>query len=162
MKRKAADKLFYLVYTDAMTGAYNRNAYEEHIKKLSRKNTQLDNITVIMIKLDDLNEIKYTMGSRSADETVRLTASCIMQTVGEKAYVYRLSEDEFICISGSNVLPYIAELHDLISFESRDKKMLLNVLIGYMRFDNKKHKNISELIKDCDRQLMKARRRTKI
>ncbi len=160
MKRKAADKLFYLVYTDIMTGAYNRNAYEEHIRKLSRRNTQLDNITVVTVKLDDLNEIKYTLGSRTADEAVRLTAGCIMATVGEKADVYRLEEDEFLCISDSNILSYISELHDSVGFESRAKKIPLNILIGYMRFDNKKHKNISELIKDCDRQLIKARGRT--
>lgn len=159
MKQKAADKLFYLAYTDIMTGTHNRDAYEEYIKKLGKKDIRLDNMSVIELQLDNLNEIKYVMGNRTADESVRLTASCIKRTLGERADIYRLSECEFICIADTNIIPYVSELYDLIGFDSRDKKIPLSVLIGYMRFDKKKHENIYELIKDCDRQLIKERDR---
>lgn len=158
MKRKAAEKLFDLVYTDAMTGTHNRNAYEEHISKLKRKNVELKNITVVAVKLDDLNEIKYTMGNRTGDEAIKLAASCIMQTVGEKADVYRMGDDEFLCIAEKDVMSYISELRDLVSFEGKNKTYPFYVSIGYMSFDNKKHKNIEDLIKDCDRKMIRARK----
>ena len=37
MKNKETEKLFKLAYTDAMTGVYNRNAYEETLEKLKTK-----------------------------------------------------------------------------------------------------------------------------
>lgn len=160
MKRKATDKLFHLVYTDMMTGTYNRNAYEERIEKLNRGNAQLDSITVVAIRLDNIGEIKRIFGNRTADEAIRLAASCALNTIGEKADVYRLSEDEFLCIAYGNVMGYISELRDLIGFESTDKKIPLNARISYMSFDNKKHKNFDELIKDCDKHLLKTRNRT--
>ncbi len=159
MKRKAVDKLFSLVYTDSMTGALNRNAYEEQIEKFKRNNMQIDDVTVIAIKLDDLNEIKYTMGNRTGDEAIKLAARCIIKTIGEKADVYRIDEDEFLCITQSGVAPYIKELRDVVSFESRSKKYPFSLLISYMQFDNKRHISIDELIKDCDRQLMRSRKR---
>ena len=158
MKRKTADKLFDLVYTDAMTGTNNRSAYEEHISKLKRNNIRADSITVVAIKLDDLTEINDTMGNRTGDEAVKLAAKCIMQTVGEKADVYRMGDDEFLCISDKDVMSYISALRDLISFENRNKKYPFNVSICYMKYDNKRHENIDDLIKDCDRRLVKGRR----
>ena len=37
MRNKEAEKLFKLAYTDAMTGVYNRNAYEEKLEKLNEQ-----------------------------------------------------------------------------------------------------------------------------
>ena len=159
MKRKAEEKLFYLAYTDAMTGVYNRNAYEEHILKLNRGHIKLDNMTVVSIKLDDLNEIRYTMGNRTGDEALKLAASCIINTVGEKADVYRMDDDEFLCIAEGDIVPYISKLYDLIGMMGKDKKYPLNIFVGYMKFDNKKHRNIDELIKECDRQLIKEKKK---
>lgn len=158
MKRKAAEKLFELVYTDAMTSVYNRNAYEEHLEKLRRKNTRLDNITVVGIQLDYLNDINNNFGNRVGDEVVKLMANCILQTVGEKSNVYRMGASEFLCISESDVNPYISELRDLISFEERNKEYPFRAVIGYIKFDNKKHKCIDDIIKDCDRKMLKMRK----
>jgi diguanylate cyclase (GGDEF)-like protein len=159
MKRKAVDKLFSIVYTDSMTGALNRNAYEEQMEKLKKNNARLDDVTVIAIKLDDLNEIKYTMGNRTGDEAIKLAARCIIKTMGEKADIYRIDEDEFLCITQNGVASCIKELRDVVSFEGRSKKYPFSLLISYMQFDNKRHISIDELVKDCDQQLMRSRRR---
>lgn len=156
MKRKAADKLFDLVYTDSMTGAFNRNAYEEEIKRLKNRHIQLDNVTVVAVKLHNLEKIKNTMGNRTGDEAIKLVSSCILKTVGEKADVYRIDDDEFLCIAENDILSYISELRDLLGFESKSKKYVLNALIGYMRFDSRKHRSIDDLIKDCDKELLKT------
>lgn len=158
MKRKAAEKLFDLIYTDAMTGVCNRTAYEEQIKRLKRKTIRLDNITVVVVKLDDLNEINYTLGNRTGDEVVKHMADCIIRTIGEKANIYRMGDDEFLCIADNDVMPYISELRDLISFEGKGKPYPFYASIGYMTFDNRKQKNIDDLIKDCDRKMIKLRK----
>ena len=49
MRNKETEKLFKLAYTDAMTGVYNRNAYEEKLEKLNKVNARLDNIMVVIV-----------------------------------------------------------------------------------------------------------------
>ena len=58
MRNKETEKLFRLAYTDAMTGLYNRNAYEEKLEKLNRANARLDNIMVVIV---DINRMKFIM-----------------------------------------------------------------------------------------------------
>ena len=54
MKNKAMEKLFRLAYTDAMTDLQNRNAYEECLEKLRSDRRVLDNITVVVVDINDL------------------------------------------------------------------------------------------------------------
>ena len=44
MRSKVTDRLFLLAYTDTMTGAKNRNAYEEAFVKLRNDAARLDKI----------------------------------------------------------------------------------------------------------------------
>ena len=121
MKRKAAEKLFDLIYTDAMTGVCNRTAYEEQIKRLKRKNIRLDNITVVVVKLDDLNEINYTLGNRTGDEIVKHMADCIIRTIGERANICRVGGGGVLCVADDEVMAYVAALRDLRSVEGKGR-----------------------------------------
>ena len=71
MKNKAMEKLFRLAYTDAMTGLHNRNAYEECLEKLRSDRSVLDNITVVVIDINDLNKDRGTGLDNSASEAGR-------------------------------------------------------------------------------------------
>lgn len=63
MRNKETEKLFKLAYTDAMTGVYNRNAYEEKLEKLTKVNARLDNIMVVIVDLDRLKLESYTLST---------------------------------------------------------------------------------------------------
>ena len=52
MRNKETEKLFKLAYTDAMTGVYKRNAYEEKLENLNKANARLDKIMVVVVDLD--------------------------------------------------------------------------------------------------------------
>lgn len=153
MKSKDAEKLFALAYTDSMTGANNRTAYDEELEKLRRKSTRLNNITVMIASLNGLKNINSTYGQRTGDEAVKAAASCIMRTVGTKADVYRIDGDVFVCIAEKDVLSYVSELRDLVSFEAKEKIYPFSLSIGYERFDGKKHKSIDELIIAADKRM---------
>lgn len=124
MRNKETEKLFKLAYTDAMTGVYNRNAYEEKLEKLNKANARLDNIMVVIVDLDRLKCINDTYGHRTGDDAIKTVADCIVRTVGKKADIYRIGGDEFVCIAERDISSYIAELRDLISFIKDLKRFL--------------------------------------
>ncbi len=153
MKNKDAEKLFNLAYSDSMTRTYNRNAYEEQLEKLRRKSTRLNNITIMTAEFNGLKGINDTYGHRIGDEAIKAAASCIKRTVGAKADIYRVGDNEFICIAEKDILSYISELRDLVSFENIEKVYPFFLSIGYERYDGKKHKTIDDIIIAADKRL---------
>lgn len=120
MKNKITDKLFNLAYTDSMTELANRNAYEEHLKKLRRDNANLQNITVVVVDINGLKQINDSFGHHTGDEAIKTIADILKDTIGKKADVYRIGGDEFVCISENNPFPYIAQFRDTVSFAGGD------------------------------------------
>lgn len=150
MKRKSEEKLFTLAYKDSMTGAYNRSAYEERLQKLRRSSVNLNHITVVASNLNGLKEINDTYAHHTGDEAIKAVSSCLMKTIGEKADIYRVGGDEFVCILESNVLPHVSEFRDLFGFENKDRPIKLQIAISYAKYDKKRYGAIDGLIKDCE------------
>ena len=159
MKNKAMEKLFRLAYTDAMTGLHNRNAYEECLEKLRSDRSVLDNITVVVIDINDLKRINKTYGHHTGDEAIKVVATMLKRTIGEKAQIYRIDGDDFICISDKDIRPQISQFIDFMKFENRDRYNKINVAVGSGRFDGRKHDTIDDLLKFCDTKLIKDKQR---
>lgn len=153
MRNKETEKLFNLAYTDAMTGVYNRAAYEEKVAKLRKSNARLNNIMIVIAEVSNIENIKDTFGNRMYEDAVKSLASCLTRTVGAKADVYRVNENEFICIAERDILSYISELRDLVSFENREKIYPFSVSLGYALFNPKKQKTIDDLIFYSDKKM---------
>ena len=161
MKSKVAEKLFLLAYTDIMTGAKNRNAYEEALVKLRKDTARLDNIMVVVIDINNLTVINNTHGHHLGDDVIKTVASCLLKTIGTKADVYRVGGDEFVCIAERDILGYISEFIDLIGFENRNRNIPFSVSLGYMKFNGKTHKSIDDLIIECDKKMYENKKRGK-
>ncbi len=159
MKNKIAEKLFTLAYTDSMTGVKNRNAYEEELDKLRKSNARLDNITVVVIDINNIKEINGTHGHRTGDLIIKKVADCLEKTIGNRADVYRVGFDDFVCIAERDILSYVSEFRDLIGFENRSTDIPFYVSLGYMKYDGKKHKTIDELITGCDKKMNNNKKR---
>ena len=83
------------------------------------------------------------------------------ETIGEKADIYRIGGDEFVCISESNILPYISQFKDTISFINRDKPYALSVSVGYAPYNEKYSKTIDDMIRYADEKMYKDKKRKK-
>jgi diguanylate cyclase (GGDEF)-like protein len=158
MKHKSTEKLFQLAYTDMMTGTYNRNAYEERLKKLRKQSANLHGITVIVLDVNGLKEINDTYGHHTGDEAIKTVASFLEVSIGEKADIYRIGGDEFVCIATGNVGGYISEFKDMIGFQNNDVPYTLAVSIGYASYDESVD-GIDQLIKKCDKLMYKNKKR---
>ena len=93
------------------------------------------------------------------EDAVRVLARYLERTIGTKADVYRTCENEFICIAERDILSYVSELRDLVSFESREKIYPLSVSLGYSLFNPKTHKTIDDLILFCDKKMNDCKKR---
>lgn len=158
MKNKITDKLFELAYTDSMTELQNRNAYEERLKKLRKPSSNISRITVIVIDINGMKEINDSYGHFSGDDAIKTVAKALKDTIGTKADIYRIEGDEFVCISESNVLPYISQFKDTISFINREKLYKLAVSIGYSKYHEKYTKSIDSIICRADEKMYKAKK----
>ena len=161
MKNKMTEKLFELAYTDSMTEVQNRNAYEERLKKLRKPNANISRITVIVVDVNGLKEINDSYGHFCGDDAIKTVAKALRDTIGIKADIYRIGGDEFVCISESNVLPYISQFKDTIYFINNEKLYNLSVSIGYSRFHEKYSKSIDDIICRADEKMYKDKKSKK-
>ena len=58
-----------------------------------------------------------------------------------------------MCISESNILPYISQFKDAISFIDREKLYNLSVSIGYSKYHEKYTKSIDDIICRADEKM---------
>ena len=102
--------------------------------------------------------------TRSAKETVKdikTVAKALRETIGAKADIYRIGGDEFVCISESNILPYISQFKDTISFLNNEKLYKLSVSVGYAPYNEKYSKTIDDMIRYADEKMYKDKKRKK-
>lgn len=81
-----------MVYTDALTGVYNRRYFEDEIK--SKTNTA----GVAMIDMDDLKVYNDTYGHRAGDRALETTVNVIRQNIRKTDSLIRYGGDEFLLI----------------------------------------------------------------
>ena len=158
MKNKIVEKIFNVIYTDSLTETLNRTAYDDRLKKLRKPRAVLDNVTVVIVCVDDVKELKNAFGQNTADEIVKCTADIMKKTLGEQADIFRINEDTFVCLADKNILSYVAQFMDYMSFENKDRCLKISTSVGYSVFDKKHHKNIDDLIKDCEKKLHKTKK----
>lgn len=157
MKHKATEKLFNIVYMDSLTETYNRVSYDERLKKLRRNRTLLNNMTVVVINLYELQQIIAAYGLHTSDEAVCFVVDTLKKTIGEQADIYRVSAQEFVCIVNKNILPYVSQFMDFMSFENKDRCCKVHVVVGYEVYNSRRHKSIDDLLKSCELKMRKEK-----
>ena len=109
MKRKCIQQMLKLAYTDVMTGTLNRNAYERRLNTLRKETADLRDITVIAVDINDLKKLNDTYGHQTGDEALKTVAEFLLTSIGERAEVYRIGGDEFVCFAFGKLGGYISE-----------------------------------------------------
>lgn len=88
---------------DAMTGAYNRNAYEEELKQLEANPEKCRSIFVTTCDVNRLKNINDNYGHENGDKAIKRCASLLLKTIGRRGKVFRTGGDEFICITNEDL-----------------------------------------------------------
>lgn len=142
------------LYTDVMTGIYNRRFFEEKIKNME------DEAGIAVIDLDDFKLHNDTYGHSAGDAALITTANIIKKYIRKTDILIRYGGDEFLLILPSikkhifeDKLKLIQEkIHDTIV--PKYEKMQLSVSIGGAIF---REGNIEDAIASADRQMYIAK-----
>lgn len=142
------------LYTDVMTGIYNRRFFEEKIKNME------DEAGIAVIDLDDFKLHNDTYGHSAGDAALITTAKIIKKYIRKTDILIRYGGDEFLLIHPSikkhifeDKLKLIREkIHDTVV--PKYEKMQLSVSIGGAIF---REGNIEDAIASADRQMYIAK-----
>lgn len=90
--------LFQLVYTDALTGLYNRAAYVERVNTLERERGTRT-ICCVMLDCNHFKQVNDNFGHHGGDKVLRCAADAIRAVFSDTTeYLFRIGGDEFSVI----------------------------------------------------------------
>lgn len=148
-----------LASKDAMTGAYNRNRYEQKIAELKEKS---EHCKKLYFALCDVNFLKYlndNHGHKTGDAAIIRCADMLKNIVGDSGEVYRIGGDEFVCMSEKPIAEKILEAAEN---ESKiDKGYPFMVACGFAQYDEEKYPTITEIIAGCDKEMYAHKQKIK-
>lgn len=89
-------RLTLLATTDKLTGIANRQAFDETMRRLARRQRRF---AVLLIDIDDFKHINDTKGHLRGDEVIRAIATRIVDNVPKSDLVCRWGGEEFIVLA---------------------------------------------------------------
>ncbi len=148
---KKKNEALELVSKDAMTGSYNRNAYEERIKELAEDTEQYKKLYYALCDVNFLKYINDNYGHKTGDAAIVRCADILKNIVGKSGKVYRIGGDEFVCMSE---IPIAEKILEAMENESKiDKGYPFMVASGFAQYDEEKSSSITEIIAHCDKEM---------
>lgn len=141
-----------LAYTDLLTGALNRNAFELATFKL-RDTDQQKGTIALSYDLNKLKQINDRFGHAAGDEQIRALAQLLMKHFKHLGPTYRTGGDEFVTLVHDANLEAIEKIVDTICAEAQKKYTGNNCLCfsyGIAKFDPSQDNNIDDTISRAD------------
>ena len=142
------------LYTDVLTGIYNRRFFEEKIKNME------DEAGIAVIDLDDFKLHNDTYGHSAGDAALITTANIIKKYIRKTDILIRYGGDEFLLILPSIKKHIFEDKLKLIQEKIHDavvpnyEKMQLSVSIGGAIF---REGNMEDAVASADRQMYIAK-----
>ena len=142
------------LYTDALTGTYNRRYYEDRLKKMKEA------AGVAMIDLDDFKMYNDTYGHRAGDKVLDAVVKVIRKCIRKSDILVRYGGDEFLLIlKDIGEADFVQKLHTIQEeiHQTRIqeyKKIRLSVSIGGVRM---KEETLEEAVNRADHFMYQAK-----
>ncbi|MDO4500118.1 MAG: GGDEF domain-containing protein [Erysipelotrichaceae bacterium] len=149
-----------IIYTDNLTGLYNRVYLDFIEKQYYKKNDAV--VTGIMCDINDFKNINDTYGHAVGDEALIEFARILKNNFGEYGSVMRYAGDEFVIIINSKDEELVKSLlqrtyNSLHSFnESRVQTYRLSASFGYAIIDLKET-SMSDFMNTIDDKMYEAK-----
>ncbi len=153
---------------DALTGAYNRRAFDEDWREGSH-DRRLEKLALILFDCDHFKAINDTYGHSVGDTVIQAIALCLQNALRSDDRLYRLGGDEFATIladADSHRAEAVAErcLEHVLSHDfrkyglSEPVTISIGVAISPDEFANGNHITLTELQKRADLAMYAAKR----
>lgn len=129
-----------LARTDVVTGAANRRAFDEGVRRLVREHLRRSRpLTAVVIDLDGFKLVNDSLGHDEGDEVLRSVAEALIRSVRATDLVARYGGDEFAILlvetdaRGANTL--LLRLHEALDTAMRGRGWPVTFSIGAISFD---------------------------
>jgi diguanylate cyclase (GGDEF)-like protein len=174
--KKEIERLKKLVYEDELTKLFNRRGFlkladpifkEIRFVKLNpnkRKNLKINNLSLILLDIDNFKKINDTYGHLIGDKVLVLVASIIKNRLREIDLVGRYGGEEIIILLlGANkksAYSIAEEIREKIAssplkLNNKNKNLTVTASLGVAELT--KEKTLEELIKKADQAMYKAK-----
>lgn len=98
-RARHVQKVERLAGTDELTGAANRRAFNETLRReLSRARRVKSTLSLLLFDVDGLKRINDSLGHAGGDAALKTVAGCLRQGIREGDFAARLGGDEFAVI----------------------------------------------------------------
>ncbi len=111
------------VYTDDMTGAYNRKYF---IEKLEAPETLKDDLCICVIDVNGLKDTNDTLGHVAGDELICTVPMFVRKAFGGSAVVARVGGDEFAVITYASADEVAEKIGLMKEYSTKHKGKLIN------------------------------------
>lgn len=150
--------------SDALTGLYNRKAFEKFIDQALEQKSEA---TLYVIDLDNFKKINDTYGHIAGDEAIVAAAEALKHIFRESDYIARMGGDEFaVLLHGTKNLAVvkakaknIIESIAAIQVDSH-QQVFLSASVGIIRFDAE-HTTFDSVYHCADSEMYSAKRNGK-
>ncbi len=158
--RETNASLRLLSTTDALTGCYNRRAYEDKMKELSLKEID-DDFVYVSADLNGLKQTNDTFGHVAGDELICGATECLQNAFGQYGSLYRTGGDEFtalICANEETLAEIFKKLYsDMDNWRGKIVDNI-SISIGYVSHRESPDMTIEALSKAADKKMYDAKR----
>ena len=149
--------------TDAVTGLYNRNYWEQIISGATFQ-PRTQNFSLILIDVDNLKEINDTYGHIAGDKVIEIVGQAIKKCIRKEDAGLRYGGDEFIILLFNQdkkaAYRVIERIRREINKLAAGQGMNIQISAGAAYYNSTK-RNMGDLIKMADRDLYREKQMKK-
>lgn len=146
---------------DALTGLYNRTAFEKELENLENKNT----FTIIMMDVNDFKIINDTYGHEYGDLILKEFSEILRTSFDSNCSHYRIGGDEFCTIykiTNQEKIEYLFEkLHNNLVKKRETSHHFPTVAYGYSVFKKQDGSDVKKTLNDADEKMYQHKRKLK-
>ena len=146
---------------DSMTGAYNRNAYEQLINQLVLKPEKCRKLFFAVCDVNGLKYLNDNYGHQTGDQCIIKCAHLLISVMGRhKGKVYRTGGDEFVCIAPED---FKSDLKQTLENEENSFTdypfAVASGTSSYSPYEDGEKPDIKEIISRCDKEMYLDKKR---
>ena len=141
---------------DALTGCYNRRAYEEDLKRISMGS----DFIYVAIDINGLKGVNDNLGHEAGDRMILGAAQCIEECFGDNGKTYRLGGDEFSALIHADreaLTRMLSRFEEAMASWSENDQIVLSASYGFASHADHPNEDVNALAKIADEQMYAAK-----